>query len=292
MYNYIMHPSSMRNQDNVLEMRSIEGAAGYGIYIMILELMRDAENYRIKNNPKLIAFAINELGDERVKRVINDYGLFKEDENNYISSPWLLSTLEELERKSKAFREAGRKGAAMKKNNEKTEQQESDTSHDHDQNNMQPPSSQAQDTLKPGSSQAQATLKPGSSINNINNTNKINENNHMRAITCDSGEVMSVEDLDAICRGKSYAAAMRYDSGKAPADGKKRNLNIVSTLVDEFSINKNDIAFLLAVTDFCQVGGRNLMSILKIVEEMKRTKFKPQYFGSYILKKLEENSRI
>ena len=77
MYNYLPWPSNMRTADHVLAMRIQEGAAGYGIYVMLLELLRDSETRSLVMNPKNLAFAINEPDVSLVERVITQYGLFE-----------------------------------------------------------------------------------------------------------------------------------------------------------------------------------------------------------------------
>lgn len=114
MYNYIPHPSNCRISSAVLSLRIEEGAAGYGVYWMILELLRDAPNFRFSRNPKAIAFAINEHDIELVSRVINNFGLFDFDDDSLLWSPWLLDAMEAYSDKKAKLQEAGRRGAAKR----------------------------------------------------------------------------------------------------------------------------------------------------------------------------------
>ena len=114
MYNYLPWPSNMRTADHVLAMRIQEGAAGYGIYVMLLELLRDSETRSLVCNPKNLAFAINEPDVALVERVIKDYGLFEVAPDGAFRSPWLIQQLEDYDAKKAAAREAGRKGAARR----------------------------------------------------------------------------------------------------------------------------------------------------------------------------------
>lgn len=98
----------------MLRMRIREGAAGYGIYMMLLEILRDAEGRRVFNFPEGLAYAINERDIDLVKRVISEYGLFKEDDDGYITSPWLNAQMAEYDAKKAAAAEAGRRGAAKR----------------------------------------------------------------------------------------------------------------------------------------------------------------------------------
>ena len=114
MYNYIPHPSNCRVSSAILSLRIEEGAAGYGIYWMVLELLRDAPGFKYSRSEKAIAFAINELDVQKVARVVNNYGLFDFDNDGLLWSPWLLDAMEAYNEKKTKLQEAGRKGAAKR----------------------------------------------------------------------------------------------------------------------------------------------------------------------------------
>lgn len=114
MYNYIPHPSNARVASAILNMRIEEGAAGYGIYWMILELLRDAPSFRFSSNVKALAFAINETDLSMVERVIRNYGLFDFDGDGLLWSPWLEESMGNYQDKKEKLKEAGRKGAAKR----------------------------------------------------------------------------------------------------------------------------------------------------------------------------------
>lgn len=112
MYNYIPHPSNSRMASKVLSLRIEEGAAGYGIYWMLLELLRDAPSYKISANPKALSFAINEADSATVERVVRNYGLFDFDSEGLMFSPWLCEAMGEYDDRKAKLREAGKRGAA------------------------------------------------------------------------------------------------------------------------------------------------------------------------------------
>lgn len=111
MYNYFPHPSNARVDGALIELRQELGSAGYGIYWMILELLRDADGYRIKNSPRTIAFAINEPDATAIEKVTTSYGLFAVDDDGLLFCPWLTDAMSEYDNKKERLREAGRKGA-------------------------------------------------------------------------------------------------------------------------------------------------------------------------------------
>lgn len=104
----------MRTSNHVLRMRIREGAAGYGVYMMLLELLRDADSRRVFYFPEGLAYAINERDIDLVKRVCEDYGLFNLDKEDYLTSPWLDSQMAEYDAKKQAAVEAGKRGAAKR----------------------------------------------------------------------------------------------------------------------------------------------------------------------------------
>ncbi len=114
MLNYIPHPSNARLAGGLLRLRIDEGSAGYGVYWMILELLRDAPGYKITSDPKAIAFAINEQDISLVERITNNLALFDIDSNGYLDSPWLNEQLSAYDDKKRKLQEAGRKGAARR----------------------------------------------------------------------------------------------------------------------------------------------------------------------------------
>ena len=114
MYNYIPHPSNARQFSGIIALRIEEGAAGYGVYWMVLELLRDAPNYKYSNNTAAIAFAINEKEEGIVERVCHNYGLFDVDDDGLLFSPWLLEQMGSYDTRKAKLAAAGRKGAAKR----------------------------------------------------------------------------------------------------------------------------------------------------------------------------------
>lgn len=111
---YFPHPSNFRNMDAVLSLRMAEGAYGYGLYCMLLELMRESSEHCLNDNPKNLAFALQEPDAERVERVIHNYNLFQISPDGVVRSNYLEQILQEFEDKKAAAREAGKKGAAVR----------------------------------------------------------------------------------------------------------------------------------------------------------------------------------
>lgn len=114
MYNYIPHPSNCSKSSMITTLLIEEGHAAYGIYWMVLELLRDCPEYRIGNNPKSIAWSIHCTDLDLVARVLGNYGLFDVDSDGLLFSPWLLDQMASYDDKKRRLQEAGRRGAAKR----------------------------------------------------------------------------------------------------------------------------------------------------------------------------------
>lgn len=108
---YFPHPSNLRLQREVITMRRKEGPAGYGIFIMLLELIRDSEGLQVYDDPESLSFAINENDVSLISRICHDYSLFRSTDNGNLESPFLLMCQEQADARKAQAREWGKKGA-------------------------------------------------------------------------------------------------------------------------------------------------------------------------------------
>lgn len=91
-----------------------EGFAGYGIYWAIIELLRDAQNYRYTSEPKVIAYVLHAQDVAQVERVLRNFGLFDYDSDGMLFSPWLLEQMGAYDTRKAKLSAAGKKGAAKR----------------------------------------------------------------------------------------------------------------------------------------------------------------------------------
>ena len=111
---YFPHPTNLRIGKDVIRMRRAEGAAGYGIYIMLLELVRDSEDQQVFDDPDSLAFAIHEDDVSLISRICHDYSLFTLTDDGYLRSPFLAMCQQQADERAAKAREWGRKGAAAR----------------------------------------------------------------------------------------------------------------------------------------------------------------------------------
>lgn len=73
--NYFSHDSSARNDEKILRLRIKHGAAGYGVYFMLLERLREETKYMSVKDYNTIAFDLR-VDAALIKSVVENFGLF------------------------------------------------------------------------------------------------------------------------------------------------------------------------------------------------------------------------
>ena len=268
----------MRTADRVLELRMNEGSAGYGIYVMVLELLRDAEDRRILFNSKKIAYAINEDDAALVERVIKDYGLFTQTPDNYIKSDWLDTQLVEFDSRKETAREAGRRGAAKRWGNRVEEK--------------------SVDNGNPNSTPIATLCDPNSNITNITKDKIIKPNKskilslHWREYTGEylfsiSRENIVPIDSDFVRVVKAWQKELDATRGL-----NKHNIEAVLEVAQYFKLNQRVFGFLKAFTNEGEIGSANLVALLKVMADAKATKFVPKFPDEYVIVKVLETNGI
>ncbi len=103
---YFPHDANARHDPNILQMRSVYGAEGYGWYWMLVEKMREENSYKLRLNGKhsINGVAIELCSEpENIKRFIddciNEFELFRTD-GEYFWSDSLLRRMALREEKS------------------------------------------------------------------------------------------------------------------------------------------------------------------------------------------------
>lgn len=274
MYNYLPWPSNMRTADHVLAMRIQEGSAGYGIYVMLLELLRDSETRSLVCNPKNLAFAINEPDIQLVERVIKDYGLFEIAPDGAFRSPWLNQQLEEYDAKKEQARAAGRKGAAARYGK---------TMADDEQPHSDPIATPCPPPSQPYS-------------NKPNNTIPDKKNNTQSKLLQMSWGDMDGKALFSLARQMEpvvdpIVANWCKDKQKELDEGRgrgKHNLDAVFDVCTWYGLGTGMFSFLCKYTNLGQVGSPELVKLLAIKAQNEKDKFTPKYPAEYLLVKLLE----
>lgn len=266
MYNFFVHPSTLQKMDQVLKMRMAEGSAGYGIYIMMLELLRDSANYRQHYDPTVIAWAMHEPDIERLRRVCESYDLFVIDELQDISSPWLISTMAAHEERRQKLSAAGKKSAAVK-----AERKDSSS------------------TTLPPPLQGGCNLVGNLDQQNINK--EISKKNKKSPLTPHViGEGVNVFDKDFISAvGKAKGAV--YDPACNEFEhmnDKEHNINPIMAAAVTYKLTRDQVCALMVATHYGQIGCPELVALLAAFRHCKDTQFKPSYPFEYFMSKMSD----
>jgi uncharacterized phage protein (TIGR02220 family) len=112
---YFSHDSNARGDTKILEMRSVYGSEGYGWYWILIEMMREEQDYKLGMQSKYIWNAYAKQMDckpEQAKQFvldcINEFKLFNSDELFFWSNS-LNRRMSKREKTSSARSEAARK---------------------------------------------------------------------------------------------------------------------------------------------------------------------------------------
>ena len=107
--NYFSHDSNARNDAKLINVRMKHGAAGYGVYFMILERMREEANHMSARDYNMIAYDLR-VDAALVKAVVEDFGLFVFAQGGkYFYSESFNTRMQAMEAATARRRAAGKK---------------------------------------------------------------------------------------------------------------------------------------------------------------------------------------
>lgn len=114
--NYFPHDSNARNSDKIIRLRMRHKSAGYGVYFMILERLREEPDYMSVKDYNMIAFDLREDAS-LIKSVVEDFGLFVfTEDGKYFYSESFKRRMEIKDEKNKKRSEAGKIGVRKRWN--------------------------------------------------------------------------------------------------------------------------------------------------------------------------------
>ena len=111
---YFPHFSNARTDRKILRLRKELQIEGYGIYFMILEVLRDTPNFKYPmQDIDLLAVEFN-TSEQKIRTVICNYGLFEIDENQHFFSEKFNEYLEPYLKMKEQRMMAGKASAAKR----------------------------------------------------------------------------------------------------------------------------------------------------------------------------------
>lgn len=265
MFNYFCHPSCLSMMEDVLKMRMSEGSAGFGIYVMLLEQLRNSENYSIKFEPTVLAWSLHEPNVELLSRVVQDYGLFNITEDDTMSSPWLCSAMAEHDAKRAKLSAAGKKSAAMR----------------------QQSSNQVATTLQAAPQPSCNEVDP--KTQQTNKRKEINKQKNTTPSTYGEGEEVDIFSEDFISRiGKEGGELFDPDKhAQNITNDKQHNYNVMIAAAVTYRLTVNQFSVLMMAVDGCTIGAPRFMAFIAALRHCKETNFKPNYPFEYFMSKLK-----
>ena len=114
--NYFSHDSNARNDSKIISLRMKLGVEGYGIYFMIIERLREEADYVSNKDYDSLAFDFRTT-PEKVKSVIEDFGLFIFTDDDCFYSESLMQRMILKDEKSKRHSLGGKKAMEKRWNN-------------------------------------------------------------------------------------------------------------------------------------------------------------------------------
>jgi len=131
---YFSHDSNARQDEKIIKLRMKLGWEGYGLYWALIEMLRDAKEYRLETDYTTIAFELR-TECERIKDVVESYQLFT-IEGNVFYSESLLGRMKLREAKSKKASEAAkRRWSKPAENQRDTSESNADVMRTHSESN-------------------------------------------------------------------------------------------------------------------------------------------------------------
>lgn len=250
--------------DAVLRMRMTEGSSGYGIFIMLLELLRDSEDLKTSYDPAVIAWALHESDIDRLRRVCENYDLFKQTDNGELYCPWLTDIMSEHTERHQKLSEAGKKSAAARKRNS---------------NHLEttpPPYAQ-------GGSNHVGNLDQQTILDN-NREERPQQTMDFAALV--SGErVYSEESIKTIGRSVCTKFDLDYETLKN-LSSKGHNLNAVGDVAKHFKLNVDQFTALKIATGDARIGSKELIALVEAFNHCKQSQFMPKYPYEYLMSRI------
>ncbi len=108
---YFSHDADARLSPKLIRVRMVHGAAGYGVYFMLLERLRCEDDYTSETDYAVISFDL-QCDEEMVQSVVEDFDLFVlSDDGKRFWSQSFMERMEHMEQKRNDISERRREAA-------------------------------------------------------------------------------------------------------------------------------------------------------------------------------------
>lgn len=262
----------MRVMRDVIKMRQREGAAGYGVYMMLLEFLRDSDESPVYDDPDAIAFAINEQDTALISRIIHDYSLFQVTDDSVIISPFLAAAKKEAEQAKARAREFGRMGAKAR--------------YHHDN----PPHHNPDHTYSVPNSEDSTPIPPPIEGPDYNQNNQPKSPTDVGEKKPTKSKLIGMEWLGI--SGKTWLETIR--GSRLLTEGEIRaiwefksepghNCIMLYDWIRNYNMSRELWSVLTTKTDFWTIENRVFKALHKVVKHVKETQYSPAHPSEYLI---------
>lgn len=242
-------------------MMAKEGAHGYGVFMLLLQLARDNETRWITSDVEQLAYAIRETDTELVGRVLQNYDLFQPTQGGDLYSPVLESLMGEYDAKKTAAREAGKRGAAIRYAKATAEQPHSDPI---------------------------ATPQPGHGNTILPNKTEGNTTQSRSKLLGEEFQGMAGADLVSFCRSEGKIISDELIKGYRNMAKPGFTPYFLAETCAWWGVNAKIFAAVLKWCNYAKCGDPRYAFLLKLQKDAEKAEFRPKYPAEYLISKCIE----
>lgn len=261
MLNYIPIPTNLHQSGKVLAMMAREGAHGYGVFLLLLQLARDDEDRWLPNDVAQLSYAIREADTDLVARILQNYDLFQPTNDKFLECPVLSDLMSEYDTKKAAAQAAGRRGAAARYGKATAEQPHSDP------------------IATPQQPHSNKTIQDNTKGNLTQSRSKLLQEEFFG---------LRGENLINFCRDKGLEIDAEFISRCDAAAKPGYTPQFLAETCAWFGVNQGIFKAILKWANYAKCGDPRYTFLLKLQKDAEKAEFRPKYPAEYLISKCIE----
>ena len=261
MLNYIPIPTNLHQSGKVLAMMAREGAHGYGVFLLLLQLARDDEDRWLPNDVAQLSYAIRETDTELVGRIIQNYDLFQPTNDKFVECKILSDLMQEYDTKKAAAQAAGRRGAAARYAKATAEQPHSDP------------------IATPQQTHSNKTIQDNTKGNFTQSRSKLLGEEFMG---------LAGADLVSFCRSEGKLISDELIKGYRDMAKPGFTPYFLAETCAWWGVHEKIFAAILKWADYAKCGSPRYSFLLKLQKDAEKAEFRPKYPAEYLISKCIE----
>ena len=238
-----------------------EGAHGYGVFLLLLQLARDDEDRWLPNDVAQLSYAIRETDTELVGRILQNYDLFQPTNEKFVECPVLSDLMQEYDTKKAAAQAAGRRGAAARYGKATAEQPHSDPI---------------------------ATAQQPHSNSTLPNKTECNPTQSRSKLLGEKFQGMAGADLVSFCRSEGKAIDKNFIDLCDRAARPGHTPQFLAEACAYFGVHQGIFGQLGAWCNYAKCGDPRYAFLLKLQKDAEKAEFHPKYPAEYLISKCIE----